>query len=559
MSKPARPGALADGVQKRFRFLLAVVALLAAGCGEREAIVQTAEAASSADARPELRWVYRGADGGLVYEADERGNRIPDFSHAGYMGGGVAIPDVPVRVSIEPGEGDDTERIQAAIDQVAGLERGPDGFRGAVLLKRGIYEVGGVLRIAASGVVLRGEGQDDGGTTILATGTGKRTVITVGGTGRPREIAGTRRKITTAYVPVGAHSFDVEDAAGYEPGDRVAVLRPSTAEWISAIGMDQIPPRPDGGKVTQWEPGSRDFFYDRVVTEVEGNRITLDAPVFNALDTKYGGGFIYKYEFPGRIDQAGVEHVRGVSEFAGSPEDDDEDHAWIFITVTAVENAWVRNVTSRHFGFGLALLDRTSKWVTVQDSICLDPVSEVRGGRRYPFYLSGQFGLVQRCYANNSRHDFGINSLVPGPNVFLDCYAEGSRADAGPHHRWATGALFDNVRVPDHSIRIINRLNLGSGHGWTGANMVVWNSEAKSIHVQSPPTAQNWAIGNIGAIGTARYPGDPGYFVSHGEPVEPASLYLTQLRERLGEKAVENIAKQDIRKPIQTRPELWGL
>ncbi|MFC1552514.1 hypothetical protein ACFL6P_08130 [Candidatus Latescibacterota bacterium] len=32
--------------------------------------------------------VYPGEDGKLVYVPDERGNVIPDYSYAGYMGGG---------------------------------------------------------------------------------------------------------------------------------------------------------------------------------------------------------------------------------------------------------------------------------------------------------------------------------------------------------------------------------------------------------------------------------------------------------------------------------------
>src|SRR5262245_66148884 len=45
-------------------------------------------------------------DGKLVYEADGRGNRVPDFSHCGYRGGGVATPDVPVRLVVPPARGD---------------------------------------------------------------------------------------------------------------------------------------------------------------------------------------------------------------------------------------------------------------------------------------------------------------------------------------------------------------------------------------------------------------------------------------------------------------------
>src|SRR5436189_5363585 len=91
----------------------------------------------------EPRYVAPGPDGRLVYEADARGNRIPDFSHCGYMGGGVAIPDVPVRVRVPVVLGDATARIQAAIDQVAKLPADERGLRGAVLVEAGRHEIAG--------------------------------------------------------------------------------------------------------------------------------------------------------------------------------------------------------------------------------------------------------------------------------------------------------------------------------------------------------------------------------------------------------------------------------
>ena len=104
--------------------------------------------------------VYPGPDGRLVYVPDEKGNIIPDFSHCGYMGGGVALPDVPVVLTIYPQtQGDDTARLQAAIDEVSARALGANGFRGTLLLKRGKYRIGGTLQIRASGVVLRGEGE----------------------------------------------------------------------------------------------------------------------------------------------------------------------------------------------------------------------------------------------------------------------------------------------------------------------------------------------------------------------------------------------------------------
>jgi hypothetical protein len=115
-------------------------------------------------------YVDVGKDGRLVYETDPRGNRIPDFSHAGYRGGGVPIPDVPVRVTVAPSNGDEGARIQAAIDYVSGLPPNADGLRGAVLLGRGRFEVAGSLVLRASGVVLRGHGDGADGTVLVATG-----------------------------------------------------------------------------------------------------------------------------------------------------------------------------------------------------------------------------------------------------------------------------------------------------------------------------------------------------------------------------------------------------
>src|SRR5436853_6214169 len=105
----------------------------------------------------EPKYVAPGPGGRLAYEPDARGNRVADFSHCGYGGGGVAIPDVPVRVVVHPARGDNGPRIQAAIDYVAQLPADRQGIRGVVLLLAGRHEVAGCLRISTGGVVLRGQ------------------------------------------------------------------------------------------------------------------------------------------------------------------------------------------------------------------------------------------------------------------------------------------------------------------------------------------------------------------------------------------------------------------
>jgi hypothetical protein len=81
-----------------------------------------------------------------------------DFSSAGYAANEKPIPTVPVRVVIAPTKGDETARLQQAIDNVSALVPDANGLRGAVLLLRGRHEILGGLLITNSGVVLRGQG-----------------------------------------------------------------------------------------------------------------------------------------------------------------------------------------------------------------------------------------------------------------------------------------------------------------------------------------------------------------------------------------------------------------
>src|SRR5690242_6852500 len=75
--------------------------------------------------------VYPGKSGKMIYVPDENGNTIPDFSNCGYMGGGVKLPDAPVKVTLTPlaGSRDDTARIQNAIDVVSKMSVDARGMR----------------------------------------------------------------------------------------------------------------------------------------------------------------------------------------------------------------------------------------------------------------------------------------------------------------------------------------------------------------------------------------------------------------------------------------------
>jgi|GEM_PF-1232651 len=510
------------------------------------------------------RIAYMGTDGRMRYVPDYKGNRIPDYSHVGYMGGGVALPDVPVKVVLEPQQaGDDTARIQAAIDQVSQLPIDANGFRGAVLLKNGEYRVANPIYIRASGVVLRGEGQGEhDGTVIRATGKTQYNVLYVTGSGSRQQV-GPSVKIVENYVPVNATSFTVSDVSSFNVGDDIVVHRPSTQEWISFMGMDSgIMAQPG---ITPWQPGSFDHYFERKIVNIEGNTITIDVPIMQALEARFGGGEIYKFSWNGRIEKIGVENMRFVSDYAHPT---DEEHGWRAIVINNAQDVWVRDVTSQYFGQSLVNIQKGAKRVTVTDCTFIDPVSVMASPRRYSFDVNGAQNLVMRCYSENSRHDFVLSDRTPGPNVFLDGVGRMANSASEPHHRWSVGVLFDNVDVtgPNGLLVAVNRGDSGSGHGWAGGHVVFWNCRSAFIGVMQPPSAQNYAIGvsspvtdiyatrvianNIDWVNRRSgsrftYEGIPfvgdGYFESPDGPVAPRSLYLQQLKERLGEQALHNI------------------
>ncbi|HKI69851.1 MAG TPA: pectate lyase, partial [Verrucomicrobiae bacterium] len=415
-------------------------------------------------------------------------------SHCGYAGGDQPIPDAPVKVLVSPVKGDEPARIQKAIDYVASLPPDANGVRGAVLLLKGGHEVFGRLQITNSGVILRGQGMNAGGTVLVAAGTGRRTLIRIAGQNNLSGATNSDWQIADNYVPVGAMSFRVKDASGLKAGDTVQIIRPSTQAWIDRLGMTNF-----GGGYGDWRlvwhKGSYDLTWDRVIQKIDANEVTVDAPVTTALQTEFGGGYVRKYSWPGRISHVGVENLRLESAFNGdNPRD--ESHSWYAITMENADDTWVRQVTFEHFVGTAVAVYESCKWVTVEDCLSLAPVSEIAGWRRNTFFTMGQMTLFLRCWAEHGRHDFSVGFCAAGPNAFVQCEDKLALADSGAIQSWASGTLFDNVRIDGNALSLKNRGSAGEGAGWSAANSVLWQCDAARIACENPPTAQNWAFGS---------------------------------------------------------------
>jgi hypothetical protein len=470
-----------------------------------------------------------------------------DFSHAGYKGGGVTLPAVRVVQTIGPEAGDNLPRIQAALDDLS--RRLPDstGLRGALLLRAGRYDVSGSLRIAASGVVLRGSGSGTDGTVIVVTGAPHRC-LEIGGTGSWQR-QGTGAAITDAYVPSGAAALSIDNAAAFRAGDSVLIDRPVTEAWIRFMGMDRLS---RDGKPQVWIAPGTMITTDRRIASISGNRMTLDVPISDAIDSAYtapAGAAIVKYTFPGRIENVGVEGLRVQVPPRDVPITEGQ---YTLLRMAAVSDAWLRDVVVEDTQNTITI-GATARRVTIEKVHVRHSVPFTGAASPADIAISGTQILVHRSSVTGQ----GVwpvvtQAGVTGPNAIVDFTAD--HAGVAPHQRWATGLLVDNSvfrngteRRPN--IAFSNREYAGSGHGWSVGWAVAWNVKADYVLIQQPPGAINWCIGCTGRSPTILWHGNPiavpeipsERFESPGVAVTPASLYLQQLRDRLGDAAVRRI------------------
>ena len=491
----------------------------------------------AAFAANQSHWVSAGADGKLHYATDSRGNRIMDFSYAGYKGGGSRLPAIPVARTLQPEAGDATARIQQAIDAVSHLMPSDQGLRGTVLLDPGSYEIAGTLTISAGGVVLRGSGSSESGTILRLTGTPHR-LLTIHGEGS-YQTTGRHVPIADSYVPSGASSLQVENGSSFRAGDTVLIVHPITAEYIHFMGMDELVR--DGKKQT-WLAAGSSIETDRTIKSVEGNRLTFDAPLSDSIDAQYApGASVVKYNFPGRISQSGVESLRVAAPPLDVPISQPQ---YTFLTMNVVADAWARDVVVQETENAVSI-GPTAKRITIAAVRVLH--SQPHSGAAAPadFSISGTQVLLNRCQVDGEgTWPVVTQARATGPIVILN-FTGSSSAGISPHQRWATGVLVDGTKLPNTierhpGIAFSNRKTAGSGHGWDVGWAVAWNVTTPYFLVQQPPGSMNWCIGCIG--GAVTQPNIPnGTYDAPNVAVDPPSLYLAQLAERLGTPAVASI------------------
>ncbi|ADY54110.1 hypothetical protein Pedsa_3581 [Pseudopedobacter saltans DSM 12145] len=494
-------------------------------------------------------WVYPGPNGKLVYKKTPKGDQIIDFSHAGYMGGGVALPDVAVKVTVKPlvADADCTNLIQAAIDKVSAMPLDKNGFRGAVLLESGTYPCSQPIRIMTDGVVLRGSGKSATGSIISMYGE-KHTAVIL--SNMPNQRGGNRSgentksvistKITDKYIPGGSVSFNVENTSGFKVGDNIEIKKPVTEKWVKFMQMDDLV---RDGKPQTWMKAGSMLSTERRIAAINGNKISLDVPLVDSYDAEYTNDetVMVLANNNKRLKQAGLENLRIIC----PPQAVNHTAALYYAVRLNGEDCWLKD---------LDLLETMESVGTNGRRITVQRVAVVRKAKHEGSSKPAEFApnagqiLLDRCSVEGDNIWFvALGAGQTGPIVFLNCNFTGNGRIEG-HQRWSTGMLLDNCNVPNGGIDFKNRGSMGSGHGWGTAWSVAWNCNADSYVNQIPPGTYNWVIGSKGKSTPLRRPFNSdgpylpeGIFDSPNIRVNPTSLYLTQLEERLGKQALKAI------------------
>lgn len=497
-------------------------------------------------------------DGTLSYHQDEFGFVIPDFSHAGYKNGmpipTVEMPEQTVWISPLPDE-DNTERIQAAIDEVGAYPLDEKGFRGLVFFQPGKYIVRGSIRVPYDGVILRGSGREEDPltSTILYCDNAieqDRNIVYMGSPSANNWGNGDgelKTTITQEKVMPGDLSFEVESTAGYAEGDLICIKYPTSESWLSAV---QYGGNSDAGK--KWQASQIDISYHRYIRKIEGNTITVDAPVFYCLDRQYNTPYVYRIpENKGTariLHRVGIENMR--IEFTRTSAQSSSKADQNCVMMCSLENSWAKGLYLTgfiHAGIKTQSVTRS----TIEDCHSMKPSGLRTGSNQYNFetYQRSQLILFKDCKAEKGRHHFIANGTASNSGIVVLRMASTDDMQDGiaeGHRLWTQGILFDNW-VERGTRKIVNRYKLGmylrrdegSGHGWSGTNSFFWNCDIEEggIYLDKPPTGQNYAIGCTAKYIKKHYDSSAyttGYVEGQNSPgLVPGSLYEAQLTARL--------------------------
>jgi hypothetical protein len=453
--------------------------------------------------------------GHVVYGYDSNGDSIPDYSSGGYGGGGVVIPNPPVTTTLNPNaSGDDTARIQAALDNIAAMPLN-NGFRGVLKLNAGVYRITNALAIGVSGIVIRGAGSGTSGTILRRT-VNNGDAITVDNGGGLKSQVGSTYSITTSYVPMGATYFALNSTSGLSVGDTISISRNPTLAWIAQLPESQT----NRAYGVSW---------DRIITEIDANRIRIDAPIMQAIESQWGGGTVFKYTWTSRLSNVGIEDLR--VDAPGDNVDSLGNTDGNFASFSHCINCWVRRCYDDKMRGHCVRFDG-SKWCTAQDVTCFhNGTAQSHSGASIQIFCGSYSDslLYQHISTYSGGFEFSAGRQHGGPIVYTESEVPLGFAASGPHEQGNAGMVWDNCTFTNQGVSVQYQ-----GKGWGGFDCLAYNCDTdNAFNFERPNTVHQWLMGCRGSWNHAGNGNDP-EVTSFGTHLSPTALYRAQLIDRLG-------------------------
>ena len=338
-----------------------------------------------------------------------------DYSSAGYMGGGVALP-APFNnvITLMPSGGDDTCAIQNAISNISTYQ--PDvntGFRGVVFFGSGNFTISSQLSVAFSGIVFRGNGT--GQTTLWLAAASPFTLFNVSPSS-PAYVQGTPNVITDYYVPSGSDTLNVSTPNNISVGQSVCIIQNYTSAWCNSINA------------FNWSPFT--VTQQRVVTAITGNTLAFDVPLPDSINASLNPGNVSLCHIPNLVTQIGFEHFTAGAAFLATDMTSPQSG---LITINGTSNAYLNNIRSINLSQGI-VVGTLVRFITIQNidivhtSSCDDPID---------IDVSGSSVLVQQVSGSaNNYHLLSSGVSAMGPIVYLNNQVSGRNSAVGPLQHW---------------------------------------------------------------------------------------------------------------------------
>lgn len=509
---------------------------------------------------------------------------LQDFSFAGYHAGARPLPrpagpvfDVtrPPYAADPAGLHDSTDAIQRAIDAAAAVDGGvvhlPAG-RYLLSVSDGRREA---LLIRHPRILLRGDGPDR--TFLLNTTTAMRSrvVVRVASSGDGGDFFHAARSVAiTRDLPKPTRRIPVAATDHLSPGDFVVIRHDLSDAWIDEHGEPTW-------KAERGRPLPPTYFRQILSVDAAASEIEIDSPIRYYLKTR-DHPVVIRHDNP-PLREVGIEHLA----IANLQHPDDrwaeEDyriegagawhaHASYLIAFERVRDAWIRdvrsfqpeaNISGAHLLANGILLQHASR-VTIADTHFARPQFGGGGGNGYLYRLRhANDCLLLRSSADFSRHGFVFSHAGSNGNVLHACTDArtgratghtGSYRTAGAgsdHHMHFSHANLIDLCVADDSWFEARYRHSPRGaavlHGVTAAHTVFWNTKGDGTLerpvVISEQARYGYIIGTRGPRSSvelrnhrpaATDPVDHVEGLGLGDFLAPQSLYLDQLRRRLG-------------------------